>query len=457
MNKKIFIAVIIVVAIAFIIIVGIWFLQGNKTAQYNSLPKNGEVIPTLVSQVSYLCDSGKTIEASYYQRQVVQSQPGEPPIPAGSVDLVLSDGRKLTLPQTISGSGIRYANGNESFIFWSKGNGAFVVENNIQTYAGCVFLAPSADGLPGTYASGAKGFSIRYPAGYSVNASYEYQELGPGKGINGVKFIIPTTMATGTNLSSFDTGVSVEEVPGSQECNANLFLDQADASVLITDGGFSYSVAEMSGAGAGNFYEEKVWAIPGSSPCIAVRYFIHSTNIGNYTPGTIKEFDKQALINQFDKIRGSLIIAVPEQRLAIDARNATYMIEGQETTLVNGRTEKEIAPASASKIITQYFGNEVYGDFNGDGLEDVAFLLTQNSGGSGTFYYIAVALNTEQGYQGTNAILLGDRIAPQGTEFKNGMIVVNYADRKLGEPFSTNPSIGVSKNFKIIDGELRSI
>lgn len=137
-----------------------------------------------------------------------------------------------------------------------------------------------------------------------------------------------------------------------------------------------------------------------------------------------------------------------------DAKNATYVIEGKNQTLVNGRAEEELAPGSASRIITQYFGNEVVGDFNRDGQKDVAFLLSQQTGGSGTFYYVAVALGQKKGVRGTNAIFLGDRIAPQSTVFQNGEIVVNYADRKLGEPMSTNPSMGVSKYFTVVDESL---
>jgi hypothetical protein len=141
-----------------------------------------------------------------------------------------------------------------------------------------------------------------------------------------------------------------------------------------------------------------------------------------------------------------------------DYKNATYFIgdEKTPTTLVNGSSEKDI-PDSASKISTKYFGNEVVSDFNNDGLGDVAFLLSQNSGGSGTFYYLAVALGTPNGFYGTNAILLGDRIAPQTTEFKNGMIIVNYADRNPGEPFTIKPSLGVSRYFKIIDNKLQEV
>ena len=63
-----------------------------------------------------------------------------PPIPGGRVILTLADGKKLTLPQTLSGSGIRYANEGETFVFWSKGDTAFVEEgaNQTMTYKDCV-------------------------------------------------------------------------------------------------------------------------------------------------------------------------------------------------------------------------------------------------------------------------------------------------------------------------------
>jgi hypothetical protein len=135
-------------------------------------------------------------------------------------------------------------------------------------------------------------------------------------------------------------------------------------------------------------------------------------------------------------------------------KNISYQIEGQQVTLKNGVVETEIVPGSASKSVTTYFGNEVFADFNEDGLQDVAFLLTQNNGGSGTFYYVVAAIKTADGHLGTNAILLGDRIAPQTTEFSNGEIIVNYADRKAGEAMTIQPSLGISRYFKVGEDEL---
>jgi heat shock protein HslJ len=125
--------------------------------------------------------------------------------------------------------------------------------------------------------------------------------------------------------------------------------------------------------------------------------------------------------------------------------NATYKIDGQDVRLTNGKSEKESTPGSASKIITQYFGNEVKSDLDDDGREDIAFILTQQTGGSGTFYYFVAALNKEEGFKGSDAVLLGDRIAPQSTNMgKGNIIVVNYADRKSGESFAVSPSEGKS-------------
>lgn len=141
----------------------------------------------------------------------------------------------------------------------------------------------------------------------------------------------------------------------------------------------------------------------------------------------------------------------------INSKDTTYLIENKYVTLKNGRSESEETPGSTTKTITMYFGNDATGDLNNDGKNDTAFLLTQNTGGSGTFFYVVAAINTGNGFNGTNAIYLGDRIAPQTTELRDGLIIVNYADRKPKEAFSVPPSNGMSKFFKIYNGKLVEI
>lgn len=137
-----------------------------------------------------------------------------------------------------------------------------------------------------------------------------------------------------------------------------------------------------------------------------------------------------------------------------DYKDGAYLIEGQRVKLENGVAITEATPGSASKIITRYFGNELKTDLNGDGREDVAFLLTQERGGSGTFFYAVAALNTDKGYVGSDGYFLGDRIAPQSTnESQNPrhryVVVFNYAVRPSGVPMTAQASLGKSVYLKL--------
>ena len=294
------------VTLLIVIIIGaILVLLGLRTSTPAAVP------PAPLATASYVCDGGKTITAVYYAGAAAPAPtPGQPPTPTGSVALTLSDGRALTLAQTISADGTRYANPTESFVFWSKGNGAFVTENNQQTYTGCINVAPATTELPQAFASSTAGFSIRLPSGYATGEPYLYQELGPGKDIAGIKFTIAPSVASGTNLGA-DSYISVEHIPQVQDCTASLFLDQqgeTSATQMMTDGDTTYSVASSTGAGAGNRYFETVYALPGTNPCTAVRYFIHYGIIDNYPAGMVQQFDQSALLATFDAIRRTLIL-----------------------------------------------------------------------------------------------------------------------------------------------------
>lgn len=130
--------------------------------------------------------------------------------------------------------------------------------------------------------------------------------------------------------------------------------------------------------------------------------------------------------------------------------SATYSIDDVPVTLSNGQSKDETSS-------TSIFGQPTIGDLNGDGSADAALILTQNTGGSGTFYYVVAAINTASSTQGTNAVLLGDRIAPQNIEIKSNQIIVNYADRKLTEPMTTAPSVGVSVYLTLDGTSLKKI
>jgi putative hemolysin len=94
---------------------------------YKKSQKNIPVVITptdeIINSVTFSCAEAKNIQAVFYKNKV---------------DIVLSDGRKMSLPQVISASGARYSNENESFVFWNKGNTAFVNEGENNTFKECV-------------------------------------------------------------------------------------------------------------------------------------------------------------------------------------------------------------------------------------------------------------------------------------------------------------------------------
>ncbi len=88
-----------------------------------------EVVAERYAMDFFECEFGKTIDATFDRE-------------SNTVELLLSDGRVFTLPQVIAASGAKYANENDTFVFWTKGETAFITEgeNSQQTFSNCVTL-----------------------------------------------------------------------------------------------------------------------------------------------------------------------------------------------------------------------------------------------------------------------------------------------------------------------------
>ncbi len=74
----------------------------------------------------------------------------------------------------------------------------------------------------------------------------------------------------------------------------------------VTINGISFTKSAGSGVGAGNIYEQTYYRTVYNGTCYEITYFIHYSNIGNYTPGTVKEFDRAALLQKFDEILNTI-------------------------------------------------------------------------------------------------------------------------------------------------------
>ncbi|MFA6136298.1 MAG: hypothetical protein WC705_03010 [Candidatus Paceibacterota bacterium] len=131
------------------------------------------------------------------------------------------------------------------------------------------------------------------------------------------------------------------------------------------------------------------------------------------------------------------------------AKNSAYVIERDSFDLQNGSSSQP------SGTETKVF-NVTSGDINQDGKADAVVILFQNSGGTGTFFYVSAITNSKNAYQpAANSVFLGDRISPQTVEIKQGQIIVNYADRYPWESYAATPSVGKSKYLTFENGLLK--
>jgi len=108
----------IIAIILFVMIFFVGFLIGRKF-------ENIFILGKPIASAKFVCAGNKVINADFYKN---------------FVHLEFGWQKTLYLPQTISASGARYANDNESIVFWNKGDTAFITEgdpNNV-TYKDCV-------------------------------------------------------------------------------------------------------------------------------------------------------------------------------------------------------------------------------------------------------------------------------------------------------------------------------
>ncbi|HBU06541.1 MAG TPA: hypothetical protein DEB09_00480 [Candidatus Magasanikbacteria bacterium] len=152
----------------------------------------------------------------------------------------------------------------------------------------------------------------------------------------------------------------------------------------------------------------------------------------------------------------------PSFNMLDGVKNATYTIENEIITLVDGKMvedkfEQEILPGEKSKNITELLSASELGDLDDNNLDDAVVILTQNDGGSGTFYYVSIALQASSTYYGYNAIFLGDRILPKDIEFRQGIIIVNYKDHADGQAMTDEPTLERQRYFVFEEGILKEL
>ena len=133
-----------------------------------------------------------------------------------------------------------------------------------------------------------------------------------------------------------------------------------------------------------------------------------------------------------------------------DPANATYVIEGDAITLVQGLRTQAAAPGAHTMHETRLIpGAQACGNFDGEPV--VVTLLSDDPGGSGSFVYVAALPRSGRSYP---AALIGDRIVPKSVVVDKGQIVVTYLGRSNDAPMAASPSQRRVRRFGLQHGHL---
>lgn len=236
---------------------------------------------------------------------------------ADSVSLTLPGGRNLKLPQALSASGARYQSTttdavHTDIVFWNKGDTAFLTENDKTTYADCTAAIINESDAPGynTYTDRAGTFTFAFPTDFSAAGSApgytpEWSAFATTSGLVLARIEVPRSYEPGTNFGEAWFTVGTSEDPASVAQCLGVPSGIATTSVPAAFGGVSYQQFSYVGAGAGNYYDTTTYRTVRNQQCYAIEYTIHSSNIYNYTPGTVKAYDDARVRRALEEVARS--------------------------------------------------------------------------------------------------------------------------------------------------------
>ncbi len=137
-------------------------------------------------------------------------------------------------------------------------------------------------------------------------------------------------------------------------------------------------------------------------------------------------------------------------------KNAQYGgIYNTAVQLTDGHYEgKPFVAGGASRPKVDFMDDfYAFGDLNGDGVDDAVVFLSENSGGSGVFTYMAAVLNQNSMPVNVDTTVLGDRTNLISVEIADGVIAVDMVTQGPDDPMCC-ATLEVVKSFKVEDGTL---
>jgi hypothetical protein len=153
----------------------------------------------------------------------------------------------------------------------------------------------------------------------------------------------------------------------------------------------------------------------------------------------------------------------PEPADAFGSAEIQVPGSGAKVRLMDGKASFELAPGSAARGSVELVDGMVSVWKKGE-RTDTAAILAVNTGGSGTFYYLALFDGAGGAMTKRSEVFLGDRI--RVTRIGMGELVHGSADYRLtvqtlvreeGAPFTDAPSVPITRTFYVENQALKEV
>lgn len=238
------------------------------------------VAPTIEAPSMYFCREG-VLKVTYG---------------TDTVTLRLLDGRTITLPQTLSGSGVRYESGEMTFV--TKGDYGTFSENSTTSYTDCILGIDESN----TFTDGSHRFSFRHTNDMTISGGSAVYDTNWRNNVPtlGQRMVVGTISRDVQPLTNFAGAIFTVGTSADPDAVRDCLIPTNGevAKGVATINAVAYQKFILGDAAAGNYYDTTSYRTLRDEQCYAVEYTIHSTNIGNYDPSQgIKEYNTHAVVS----------------------------------------------------------------------------------------------------------------------------------------------------------------
>jgi heat shock protein HslJ len=138
----------------------------------------------------------------------------------------------------------------------------------------------------------------------------------------------------------------------------------------------------------------------------------------------------------------------------VDLGSMTFLstwVPSGKVILSNGEYREPAAPGSASEIVVRLTDKRVFGLVDAKPMG--AVVLTTSTGGTGTFYDLALLIKERGRWVNTSVAPLGDRVKVHSLEMKNDSFVIEMTTHGSSDAMCC-PTLDVRKRFAVHENRL---